>query len=581
MGWEKLPYANETVWKYLIPRRPDLAQDIRWVLALALIGFVLSVAFKVRAGWILAGFVLVAGPGLRVHAAGPALERAPAALLLPLPLPPGGRGRVRGGPDDRRAGRPRPGSTQHRLAVRDRGRLAPRRPGARGPAAAHAAASACTRADNSYSFLGLQERGQRPELRAVLGPLELHGLRGQGRLRRVPRPHPHDGGGRPRARLRAVLLGVREGAEPLRHPDGADAASALDRRVHRLDGRALLRGVGHHAVPLPQPGRALGGTQRRAARPALQRVRPRRGDRAPAAHGRALLPLHVGAGHHGRPRQPRPHRAGHVRTVGDLPGGRQRSRRAARQRTGRVRRRAGRPARLDLPHEGRGRPLRRPGHDLVHGSGALGRVPRLLRPQGVATGGHRRPGPGAASRACRRGQQHRGRHGHDRLRRGPAREPRARQGVVLPELAGQRRRRPLPGGAEPDGGRADERARRAALRPRAHRVGELPAHGVGSGAGGVPRHPTARADRRPRARSRDHVAVARGTSPTSASTSTPTSTPRERRLRRLAVVAVVPTLVDIGLFVLLRRGGRVDPRPRGRHSDRGRVGALVCRCTVR
>lgn len=61
MGWEKLPYATETVWKYLIPRRPDLAQDLRWVLALALIGLVLSVAFRVRAGWILAGFVLVAG----------------------------------------------------------------------------------------------------------------------------------------------------------------------------------------------------------------------------------------------------------------------------------------------------------------------------------------------------------------------------------------------------------------------------------------------------------------------------------------------------------------------------------------
>ncbi len=61
MGWEKLPYADETVWKYLIPRKPELTQDIRWVLALAAIGLVLSLAFKVRAGWILAGFVLVAG----------------------------------------------------------------------------------------------------------------------------------------------------------------------------------------------------------------------------------------------------------------------------------------------------------------------------------------------------------------------------------------------------------------------------------------------------------------------------------------------------------------------------------------
>ena len=61
MGWEKLPYANETVWKYLVPRRPDLAQDIRWVLALALVGLVLSLAFRVRVGWVLAGIIVVSG----------------------------------------------------------------------------------------------------------------------------------------------------------------------------------------------------------------------------------------------------------------------------------------------------------------------------------------------------------------------------------------------------------------------------------------------------------------------------------------------------------------------------------------
>lgn len=65
MGWEKLPHAGESWWKYLIPRTPDLAQDIRWVLALALIGLVLSIAFKVRMGWYLAGFVLVAGLAFR------------------------------------------------------------------------------------------------------------------------------------------------------------------------------------------------------------------------------------------------------------------------------------------------------------------------------------------------------------------------------------------------------------------------------------------------------------------------------------------------------------------------------------
>lgn len=65
MGWEKLPHPNggpdEDIWKYLIPRREvDMVQDIRWVLALAAIGLVLSLAFRIRLGWILSAFVLLA-----------------------------------------------------------------------------------------------------------------------------------------------------------------------------------------------------------------------------------------------------------------------------------------------------------------------------------------------------------------------------------------------------------------------------------------------------------------------------------------------------------------------------------------
>lgn len=77
MGWEKLPYSTEangfrswsdtlfslhgeTYWKYLIPRTSEgSAQDLRWVLALAAMGFVLSVAFRVRVGLVLAGGALV------------------------------------------------------------------------------------------------------------------------------------------------------------------------------------------------------------------------------------------------------------------------------------------------------------------------------------------------------------------------------------------------------------------------------------------------------------------------------------------------------------------------------------------
>ena len=77
MGWEKLPYSTaengfrswdktlftfdgETYWKYLIPRSSvDSPNDLRWVLALACMGLVLSIAFKVRSGLILAGCALV------------------------------------------------------------------------------------------------------------------------------------------------------------------------------------------------------------------------------------------------------------------------------------------------------------------------------------------------------------------------------------------------------------------------------------------------------------------------------------------------------------------------------------------
>ncbi len=79
MGWEKLPYATagngtrswsatlftfsgETYWKYLIPR-PGVASldDLRWVLALAALGLVLSIAFRVRVGLILAALAVVMG----------------------------------------------------------------------------------------------------------------------------------------------------------------------------------------------------------------------------------------------------------------------------------------------------------------------------------------------------------------------------------------------------------------------------------------------------------------------------------------------------------------------------------------
>ncbi len=65
-------------------------------------------------------------------------------------------------------------------------------------------------------------------------------------------------------------------------------------------------------------------------------------------------------------------------------------------------------------------------------------------------------------------EHHHGRR-PDQLRRRQGRRARAREGVVLPELAGVRRGGAMSGGAEPDGRHPDEHARLAALRPHAGR----------------------------------------------------------------------------------------------------------------
>ena len=195
--------------------------------------------------------------------------------------------------------------------------------------------------------MGLTAR--RRQLRRRLGPLELRRLRGpdadRGRRRvpRVPRPHRDDEGRRGRARLRPGHVGVRARAGPLRHADGPDAAAPLDQRLHRLDGGPLLRVLGHHAVPLPQPVRALRRAVAGPAGPALRAPRRAPRGRAPPAPGRDVLPddLADGSGP-GRGRRG-PHRGGVVRAVDGLRGGGRRAGRAAGQparRADRRRRRA-------------------------------------------------------------------------------------------------------------------------------------------------------------------------------------------------------------------------------------------------
>jgi hypothetical protein len=155
MGWEKLPHPGESSWKYLIPRHEvDMAQDIRWVVALALVGLVLSLAFRIQLGWILAALAILGGLAFVVMPQG----RLWNARLLPFyylslyMLAAVGVSEV--------------GRTLAVLAARD-----PERPGVGVPVATATAALAAsllfvalplrtipfasTRADGSYSFLGL------------------------------------------------------------------------------------------------------------------------------------------------------------------------------------------------------------------------------------------------------------------------------------------------------------------------------------------------------------------------------------------------------------------------------------------
>src|SRR3546814_18142947 len=73
-------WGEHTFWHNLVPRSPDSAVDLRWVIALALVGLVLSLFFRIRAGWLIGAFVIVAGVAFVVAPQG----RLWTARLLPL-----------------------------------------------------------------------------------------------------------------------------------------------------------------------------------------------------------------------------------------------------------------------------------------------------------------------------------------------------------------------------------------------------------------------------------------------------------------------------------------------------------------
>ena len=94
----------------------------------------------------------------------------------------------------------------------------------------------------------------RASSRAALGCAQFQRVRAHGRVSRVLADGRDHGRGRSGVRLWPGPVGVPERTPRLvRHADGSDAVAALDRWLHRFDGRSVLRSVGYHPVSLPAP----------------------------------------------------------------------------------------------------------------------------------------------------------------------------------------------------------------------------------------------------------------------------------------------------------------------------------------
>ena len=280
--------ADDSFWDMFFPLTAPL--DIL-VTTLAVIGFVACVARRHANGTALGVIGLLTVAARLPHPGQPAGHRAAvepaaaaAALLRALPADDGRRRRAR------RPGRRRRGATGR---PRDADR-------AGSPARSRSAASALVvLLVLGFMFEVLPGGGRRVSPRRQqggvrLGPVpqdgdrrrrpgrrlvavQLHRLRGPHRstpstttsCRRWPSIGETNG-------LRPGDVGEQRGQRPVRHDDGADAAAALDRRLHRLDGGAVLRGVGHHAVPLPHHRGDVEAELQPGARAALRRQRRRR-----------------------------------------------------------------------------------------------------------------------------------------------------------------------------------------------------------------------------------------------------------------------------------------------------------------
>ncbi len=155
--------------------------------------------------------------------------------------------RRRGRPGHRRPSSPTgpSGPSDRRRSPRLAGRR-PRRPGHRRPAPRHPASVAAARPRAAEEWMGLETSAGGLATSSATGP------GGTTRATSARRPTPSTTASSRRWRTSPPTVdsaaggpcGVRERpAQRLRHADGADAPAVLDRRLHRVDGGPLLRGV--------------------------------------------------------------------------------------------------------------------------------------------------------------------------------------------------------------------------------------------------------------------------------------------------------------------------------------------------
>ncbi len=125
-----------------------------------------------------------------------------------------------------------------------------------------------------------------------LGLLELHRLPGKVGLARVLGSHDDDDRPGRALRMRQSDVGVQLVARPVRDPRIADGPADVDRRMHQLDGRTVVRVLVVDALSLLEPGRALGsavGGHGRRERVGIRRSRHSARNPAPAASRSEVL----------------------------------------------------------------------------------------------------------------------------------------------------------------------------------------------------------------------------------------------------------------------------------------------------